>query len=73
MKKIILDTSFILSAIREKIDFFEEFELQGFRPIIPSQVIKEIEGLLNSNKLKERESAKLALILFGKNSFKKIF
>jgi len=72
MKKVILDTSFILSAVREKIDFFEDFEQQGFEPLIPKQVIREIEGLLKSKKLKERDSAKLALMLFEKNSFRKI-
>lgn len=72
MKKVILDTSFILSVIREKIDFFEYFELQGFMPLIPKQVISELGGLLKSKKLKERELSSLALNMLKINSFRKI-
>lgn len=72
MKKVILDTSFILSSVRERIDFFENFELEGFQPLIPKQVISEVEGLLKSKKLKNRESANLALKLIKSHSFRKI-
>lgn len=42
MKKVILDTNFILSCIRHKIDFFEEISLMGIQIIIPNEVISEI-------------------------------
>jgi rRNA-processing protein FCF1 len=42
MKKVLLDTSFILSCIRHKIDFFEEISLMGIKIIIPNEVISEI-------------------------------
>jgi rRNA-processing protein FCF1 len=41
MKTAILDTSFILSSIRNKIDFFDE--LEGTKFIIPKKVMEEIE------------------------------
>lgn len=73
MKKVILDTNFILSCIRKKIDFFEEIKFIGLKILIPNQVIKEIKGIAESKKkLKFREEAKLALRLLEKNSFKKI-
>lgn len=73
MKQVILDTNFILSCIRKKIDFFEEIKFMGFKILIPTQVIKEIKGITNSKKkLKFREEAKLALKLLEKNSFKEI-
>ena len=72
MKEVILDTSFILSAVKEKIDFFEDFKMQGFKPLIPKQVINELQGLLKSKKLRERESSKLALKLIKSNYYKKI-
>lgn len=58
--KIILDTSFILTCLKQKIDFFEE--LVGEEILIPIQVINEIKRFDN----------KLALKLLGKNKFQKI-
>ena len=59
MKQIILDSSFIITCIKQKIDFFEE--LVGEQIIIPKQVINEIKRLDNQ----------LALKLLEKNKFKK--
>ena len=62
MKKVILDTSFILTCIKQKIDFFDYLEMQGFRILIPKEVIGEIEGL----------KEELALKLLKAHKFKKI-
>ena len=67
MKHAILDTSFILSCIRKKIDFFEQIPSRGMKIIIPRQVIEEIKGLSKSE-----PEAKIALSLLKKNSFMKI-
>src|SRR4030042_1134512 len=67
MKYALLDTSFILSCIRKKIDFFEQIQSMGLAIIIPKQVIEEIKGLSNS-----KPEAKIALSLLEKNSFMKI-
>ncbi len=75
MKEVILDTNFILTCIRQKIDFFEEFSLQGFKILIPKQVIDELEKVKASKKkLHFREDAKLVLKILDKNKdkFKKI-
>lgn len=67
MKYVILDTSFILSCIRKKIDFFEEISFMGFKIIIPKQVIQEIK------KFKDKKSeARLALNILEKKGFKKV-
>ena len=63
MVQVILDTNFILTCIKQKIDFFEE--LVGTQILIPEQVINEIKNLKNPN-------SKLALKLLEKNKFKKI-
>ena len=63
MKQIILDTSFILICIKQKIDFFEE--LVEAQILIPEQVINEIKRLKNPN-------SELALKLLEKNKFKKV-
>jgi len=67
MKYALLDTSFILSCIRKKIDFFEEINFMGFRILIPKQVIEEIKGLSKS-----KSEAEIALKLLEKKKFKKI-
>jgi len=62
MRKALLDSSFILTCVKQKIDFFENLEEQGIKPLIPKQVIKEIERVAASNKKRHyREDAKIAL------------
>ena len=73
MKQTILDTNFILTCVKQKIDFFEGIRLMGIQIVIPKQVIKEIEKITNSSeKNYVRENAKLSLRLLESNKFKKI-
>mgnify|MGYP001569034511 CR=1 FL=1 len=60
MKQVILDTSFIITAVKQKVDFFEKIEYDGFEAIIPSQVFRELRGL----------GEELALKIISKNKFK---
>lgn len=45
MKKVILDTNFILNCIKEKIDFIEFFELKGFKILVPDKVLFELKRI----------------------------
>ena len=72
MKYVVLDTNFILSCVRKKIDFFNEIKFLGLKIIIPIQVIKELENLTSKGKAKFRDEAKLSLALLKKNSFEKV-
>lgn len=72
MKYVVLDTNFILSCIRKKIDFFHEIKFSGLRIIIPIQVVAELENLSETGNLKLREEAKFSLLLFKKNTFEKV-
>ena len=72
MKKVVLDTSFILTCVRQKIDFFEDLYLGGFQILIPKQVIDEIRKNLNSKKVKESENANMVLKLLRNNLYKQI-
>lgn len=72
MKYAVLDTNFILSCIRKKIDFFEKIPLMGMKIIIPLQVIDEIKKISRLGKGKFKEEAKLALVILGKNRFNRI-
>lgn len=73
MKQIILDTSFILTCVKQKVDFFEYLEMQGFQILIPKEVIGEIEKIVGSKKkLKFRDATELALKILKNHSFKKV-
>jgi uncharacterized protein len=73
MKEAVLDTSFIISCVRKKIDFFYEIPLMGMSIVIPKPVIKEIEGIIGhpKNNFRFKEEAGLALKMLEKNKFKK--
>ena len=60
MRQVILDTSFILAAIKHKIDFFHILEKEATQAIIPEQTIRELKGL----------GAELALEIIQRNEFK---
>lgn len=64
MKPVILDTSFIITCIKQKIDFREELNAIGLKPVFPKQVIDELKGLSKSN-----SNAQLALQIFSKYKF----
>jgi rRNA-processing protein FCF1 len=65
MRKILLDTNFILTCIKNKIDLFEEFFLEGYKIIIPEQVIKEIK------KYEKKPEGKIALKILEKDFYEK--
>jgi len=56
MKKVLLDTNFILSCIQNKIDFFEM--LAEYKILIPKQVIRELEKLNEDFAIKVLEKHK---------------
>ena len=60
MRQVVLDTSFILTAVRQKLDFFERLEHEGFQVFVPDQVLDELMGL----------GAQLALNILGKHKFR---
>jgi rRNA-processing protein FCF1 len=73
MKDVVLDTNFILTCVKQKIDFFEEIKLMGISIIIPKPIIKELEKISQKDdKMHFRDDAKLALMLLEKNNFRKI-
>lgn len=67
MKQAILDTSFILSCVKQKIDFLEDLELKGIRILVPYQVVEELKKLSEKNL-----NAKLSLKILQTRKFKNI-
>lgn len=62
MRQIILDTSFILTCVRQKIDFFEKIEHEGMKIFVPDQAIDELMGLGADIALKILENNKFELV-----------
>ncbi len=73
MRKAILDTSFILTAVRNKLDFFRQLEERGFNIIIPEKVLSEVRSLRKSDKQKVRDNASLALKILENSKFETLF
>ena len=69
MKQVILDTNFILTCIKQKIDFLEEISFQGVNVIVPNEVIDELELL---KKDKKSAAAAFALKLLSLNKYEKV-
>lgn len=68
--EVILDTSFILTCLKEKIDFLKAGEFGEL--VLPEQVIDEIKKLSEKRKGREKEIAMLAwgIIRENKEKFK---
>jgi rRNA-processing protein FCF1 len=43
--EVILDSSFIISCARDRIDFLTQLEEQGFKIIVPREVMQEMKDL----------------------------
>ena len=79
-KKCLLDSSFILSCVAKKIDFFIYFRDEGFSGVnilIPSQVLTELEKIslpisIKGKSSSDKEAAALSLRIILNNVFEKI-
>lgn len=73
MKKIILDTNFLVSAVRFKVDIFLELQrICDFKYAIyiVDGTIDELEKLAETGKPKDRAAAKISLELIKKKNIK---
>jgi len=70
MEKIIFDTNFILTAIKQKIDFISD--LEGYELLVPKQVLEELKKITadKKKKLVERELAGVSLAILNQNKSK---
>ena len=75
--KILLDTNFILSCVRQKIDFYnyinENYD-EGVEFLVPEEVLEELKKISErkGEKIKDKESAKVILKIIEKLRIKKI-
>ena len=68
--KVILDTNFIISCLRQKIQIFDE----GYILIVPEEVISELRSISRDkeSKVKDRQVVELALELINKNEVERV-
>src|SRR3989344_4131346 len=73
MKKIILDTNFLMLPSQFKIDIFKEIDRiidEKYEIFIIDKTKEELEKLIKGGKEKERKAARLALQLIKKFNIK---
>jgi len=59
--QVLLDTNFVVSCVKKKIDFISELEGMGFRVLLPKEVFEEIKDLRLNSDYETRIAAKVAL------------
>jgi rRNA-processing protein FCF1 len=73
MMEVLLDSSFIISCIRERIDFLSQLEGQGFKVVVPREVMQELKDLRKKSSLshEDRVAIDVAFEIIENNKLKK--
>jgi len=71
--QVLLDSSFIISCVRERIDFLTQLQEQGFTPVVPREVLQEMKDLRlrNGTSHNDRISIDVAFEMLEKEKVKK--
>ena len=70
--EVILDTNFIISCVKHKIDFISELEGRGFKVLLPKEVFEEIKDLRLNSDHETKVAVEIALELLKKRKVKGI-
>lgn len=70
--EVLLDTNFIISCVKKKIDFISELEEFGFKIIIPREVLQELKDLRLNVSHDERMAIDIGTGILEKSKAKKI-
>jgi len=73
MKKIILDTNFLVSSVRFKVDIFSEMKRIcsfNYQICVLDKIIDELKKLAETGKPKDRAAAKISIELIKKKKIK---
>lgn len=68
--EVVLDTNFIVSCVKHKIDFVSELEGMGFKVLLPKEVFEEIKDLRLNSDHSTKVAAEVALELLRKRKVK---
>ncbi|MEK6915276.1 MAG: hypothetical protein AABW89_01900 [Nanoarchaeota archaeon] len=71
--QVLLDSSFIISCVRDRIDFLAQLQEQGFTPVVPREVLQEMKDLRISNRSsrEDRLAIDVAFDILEKSKVKK--
>ena len=71
--QVILDSSFIISCVRDRIDFLTQLAEQGFTHVVPTEILQEMKDLRISNRSsrEDRLAIAVALEMIEKSKVKK--
>ena len=69
-----MDTSFVISCIRKKIDFISQLENIGFKVVLPREVLQELKDLRENPKESrlDRDAVDVAFQMFEAKKVKKV-
>lgn len=70
--EVLLDSNFIISTIKRKIDFVQELEGMGMKIILPKEVYQELKDLKNKVTHDDKAAIEIALKIIESNKFKKM-
>lgn len=67
MNKVIIDTNFIMTCVKQKIDLFDSMKTMGLQILVPKQVINELNLVVKSKKKYHfRQDAEVSLKILEK-------
>jgi len=72
--EVLLDTNFIISCVRKRIDFIDELNSLGFKAKVPREVLQEMKDLKREKKTgrDERTAIDVAFQLLDERNVKKV-
>jgi rRNA-processing protein FCF1 len=70
--EVILDTNFLISCVRKKIDFIDELEGMGFKVVVPKEVFEEMKDLKFKVGPETNVAMGIAVDMIEKKGIKKI-
>jgi len=72
--EVLLDSSFIISCIRKRIDFLDQLEEQGFKVKVPKEVMQELKDLRRKKETSraDRIAIDVAMEIFEHRKVKKM-
>lgn len=68
--EVLLDTSFVISCIKKRIDFLDNLEEMGFKVLLPKEVFQEIKDLRLNSDVATRTAVGVALEILEKRKVK---
>lgn len=70
--EVFIDSSFIISCVKKRIDFLSELEEMGFKPIVPREVLQELKDLKDKKiSRSEKEAIEIAFKMIDSKKVKK--